>query len=402
MKTHRLYYTDPYLREFDANLIETVSYEGKTALVLDRTAFYPTSGGQPYDVGFFHDVRVLDVVDAEDERVLHIVDRAPSTTALHGVLDWTRRFDHMQQHTGQHVLSAAFDRVLAARTESFHLGVESSTIDLNRELTAAEIARAEDEANRIVWEDREVAVKFVDASGAATLGLRKESKREGTLRLIDVTDFDLSACGGTHVARTGAIGIIVISATERFRGGSRVTFVCGGRALAGYRGLREVVDQSGRALSVGATELAAAIERLQAEGKDLRKQIKDFQGKLASHEADALADAAAPVGSARLVSAALPGWDANGLKTIAARIAERPGHAAVLVGGPSASPIVVARAQDVALDSGALLKALVERHGGKGGGRPELAQGGGITAPSAEVLQSARTLIAQLLKQPLG
>jgi len=402
MKTHRLYYTDPYLREFDANLIETVSYEGKTALVLDRTAFYPTSGGQPYDVGFFHDVRVLDVVDAEDERVLHIVDRAPSTTALHGVLDWTRRFDHMQQHTGQHVLSAAFDRVLAARTESFHLGVESSTIDLNRELTAAEIARAEDEANRIVWEDREVAVKFVDASGAATLGLRKESKREGTLRLIDVTDFDLSACGGTHVARTGAIGIIVISATERFRGGSRVTFVCGGRALAGYRGLREVVDQSGRALSVGATELAAAIERLQAEGKDLRKQIKDFQGKLASHEADALADAAAPVGSARLVSAALPGWDANGLKTIAARIAERPGHAAVLVGGPSASPIVVARAQDVALDSGALLKALVERHGGKGGGRPELAQGGGIIAPSAEVLQSARTLIAQLLKQPLG
>jgi alanyl-tRNA synthetase len=402
MNTHRLYYTDPYLREFDANLIETVAHEGKTALVLDRTAFYPTSGGQPYDVGFFHDVRVLDVVDADDGRVLHIVDRAPSTTALHGVIDWTRRFDHMQQHTGQHVLSAAFDRVLGARTESFHLGVESSTIDLNRELTAAEMARAEDEANRIVWEDREVRIKFVDASEAATLGLRKESKREGTLRLIDVAEFDLSACGGTHVARTGAIGIIALSATERFRGGSRVTFVCGGRALVGYRALREVIDQSGRTLSVGAAELPAAVERQQSENKDLRKQIKDFQGKLASHEADALADAAAAVGSARLVSAALPGWDANGLKTIATRIAERPGHAAVLVGGPSASPIVVARAQDVAFDSGALLRALVERHGGKGGGRPELAQGGGITAPPAEVLQSARTLIAQLLKQPLG
>ncbi|HEX4566645.1 MAG TPA: DHHA1 domain-containing protein [Vicinamibacterales bacterium] len=402
MKTHRLYYTDPYLREFDANLVETVSHEGKTALVLDRTAFYPTSGGQPYDVGFFHDVRVLDVVDADDERVLHIVDRAPSTTTLHGVIDWPRRFDHMQQHTGQHVLSAAFDRVLGARTESFHLGVESSTIDLNRELTAGEIARAEDEANRIVWEDREVGIKFVDASEAATLGLRKDSKREGTLRLIDVADFDLSACGGTHVARTGAIGIIAVSATERFRGGSRITFLCGGRALAGYRALREVVDQSGRSLSVGATELAAAVERLQSESKDLRKQIKDFQGKLASHEADALADAAAAVGSARLVSAVLAGWDANGLKVIAARIAERPGHAAVLVGGLPASPIVVARAQDVAFDSGALLKTLVERHGGKGGGRPELAQGGGIAAPSAEVLQSARTLIAQLLKQPLG
>jgi alanyl-tRNA synthetase len=403
MKTERLYYTDPYLREFDANLVETSSHEGQTALVLDRTAFYPTSGGQPHDVGFFHDVRVLDVVDADDGRVLHVVDRAPSTTALHGVIDWTRRFDHMQQHTGQHVLSAAFDRVLGARTESFHLGVESSTIDLNRELTAAEIARAEDEANRIIWEDREVGIRFVDASEAVTLGLRKESKRDGTLRLIDVADFDLSACGGTHVARTGAIGMVAVAATERFRGGSRVTFLCGGRALAGYRALREVVDQSGRSLSVGATELAAAVERLQLEGKDLRKQIKDFQGQLASHEADALADAAAAVGSARLVSAALPGWDANGLKTIAARIAERPGHAAVLVGGPSAWPIVVARAQDVAFDSGALLKALVERHGGKGGGRPELAQGGGLTAPSAEVLQSARTLIAQLLTQkPLG
>jgi len=402
MKTQRLYYTDPYMREFDANLVETVSHEGKTALVLDRTAFYPTSGGQPYDVGFFHDVRVLDVVDGDDERVLHIVDRAPSATALHGVIDWTRRFDHMQQHTGQHVLSAAFDRVLGARTESFHLGVESSTIDLSRELTAAEIARAEDEANRIVWEDREVWIRFVDASETPSLGLRKESKREGTVRLIDVADFDLSACGGTHVARTGAIGIIAVSATERFRGGSRVTFLCGGRALAGYRALREVVEQSGRTLSVGAPELAAAVERLQSEGKDLRKQIKDFQGKLASQEADALADAADTVGSARLVSAALPGWDASGLKTIAARIAERPGHAAVLVGGPSASPIVVARAHDVAFDSGGLLKTLVERHGGKGGGRPELAQGGGIIAPSAEVLQSARTLIAQLLKQSAG
>ena len=398
MKTDRLYYTDPYLREFDATLLETVSHEGRTALVLDRTAFYPTSGGQPYDVGFFHDVRVVDVVDEDDGRVLHIVDRAPSTTTLHGVIDWTRRFDHMQQHTGQHILSAAFDRALGARTESFHLGVESSTIDLNRELTEAEIARAEDEANRIVWEDREVRIRFVDSAEAASLGLRKESKREGALRLIDVDGFDLSACGGTHVARTGAIGIIAVAGAERFRGGSRVTFLCGGRALAGYRALRGVVDQSGRTLSVGATELAPAIERLQAEGKDLRKQIKDFQARLASQEADALADAAATVDSVRLVVAALPGWDANGLKTIAARIVERPGYAAVLVGGPSPAPIVVARAQDVALDSGALLRTLVERHGGKGGGRPEFAQGGGITEPSGDVLQSARTFIAELLK----
>ncbi len=397
MKTDRLYYTDPYLREFDATLIDTVSHDGKTALVLDRTAFYPTSGGQPYDVGCFRDVRVLDVIDAEDGRVLHIVDRAPSATALHGAIDWTRRFDHMQQHTGQHVLSAAFDRVLGARTESFHLGMEWSTIDLNRELTPKEIARAEDEANKIVWEDRDVRIRFVEAAEATSLGLRKESKREGTLRLIEVDDFDRSACGGTHVSRTGAIGVIVVAATERFRGGSRVTFLCGGRALAGYRALRDVVDQGGRILSVGAAELPAAVERLQTEGKDLRKQLKDFQTKLAAHEGDALADASTAVGTVRLALAALPGWDAAGLKTIASRIIERPGHAAVLVGGPSPAPIVVARAADVPLDSGAVLRTLVERHGGKGGGRPEFAQGGGVTAAPEDVVQSARTLIAELL-----
>jgi alanyl-tRNA synthetase len=397
MKTDRLYYTDPYMREFDAHLVDTVSHDGKTALVLDRTAFYPTSGGQPFDVGFFHDVRVLDVVDSDDGRVLHVVDRQPSTTTLHGVIDWARRFDHMQQHTGQHVVSAAFERVLRARTESFHLGLESSTIDLSRELTAAEIARAEDEANRIVWEDREVRIRFADAAEAASLGLRKESKREGTLRLIDVDGFDLSACGGTHVARTGAIGIIVVAGTERFRGGSRVTFLCGGRALAGYRALRDVVDQSGRTLSVGAAELPAAVERLQTESRDLRKQVKEFQGRVAAQEADTVAEAASVVGTARLAAAVLPGWDTGGLKTIAARIAERPGYAAVLVGGPAPAAIVVARAPDVALDCGAILKTLVERHGGKGGGRPELAQGGGVTAPAADVLESARTLIAALL-----
>ncbi len=398
MKTDRLYYTDPYLREFDATLVDTVSHDGRTALVLDRTAFYPTSGGQPHDTGVFHDVRVLDVVEADDGRVLHVVDRAPSTASLHGTIDWTRRFDHMQQHTGQHVLSAAFDRLLGARTESFHLGVESSTIDLGRELTAAEIARAEDEANRIVWEDRPVSIRFAGPEEAASLRLRKEPKREGTLRLIDVDDFDLSACGGTHVARTGAIGLIAIAGSERFRGGARVTFLCGGRALAGYRALRDAVETSGRVLSVGAAELSQAVERLQTEGKELRKQIKDFQVKLAAQEADTLADTAVGVSGGHLVVAPLPGWDANGLKTIASRIVERPGHVAILLGGPPPAPIVVARASDVVLDAGALLRTLVERHGGKGGGRPELAQGGGITAPAADVVQSARALVAELLR----
>ena len=392
--TDRLYYQDPYLREFDADLVETVSHDRRTALVLDRSAFYPTSGGQPFDVGMFADVRVLEVVEAEDGRILHVVDRAPSVTRLHGAIDWTRRFDHMQQHTGQHVLSAAFARLFDARTESFHMGADYSTIDLAREMSPAHIATAEDEANRVVWEDRPVTIRFAAADDAASLGLRKESKREGTLRLIDIEGFDLSACGGTHVARTGAIGIIAVSATERFRGGSRVTFLCGGRVLSGFRAWRDVVAGSVRALSVLPAELPAAIERLQAEGKELRKQLKELQTEAAAHEADALASAAEQTARGRLVAAVLSGWDAGGLKIIASRIAERSGHVAVLVGAPAPAPVVIARAAGVPLDCAAVLRALVERHGGKGGGRPELAQGGGVTAPAAEVLQSARELVA--------
>ena len=395
--TERLYYLDPYLREFDATLVDTISHDGRTALVLDRTAFYPTSGGQPHDVGFFGDVRVTDVVDADDGRVLHIADRAPSSTTLHGTIEWTRRFDHMQQHTGQHVLSAAFDRLLGARTESFHLGVESSTIDLGRDVSAAEIARAEDEANRVVWEDRPVTIRFAGAEELASLRLRKEPKREGTLRLIDIEDFDLSACGGTHVSRTGAVGVIAVSSAERFRGGSRVTFLCGGRALAGYRLLRDAVGGSVRSLSVIPADLPSAIERLQADLKELRKQVRGFQLKVAAQEADRLAGDAVDVGGRKVVAVSLPEWDAAGLKAIAAGIAEHPSHVAVLVGGPAPPPIVVARGRESGVDSGALLRSLLARHGGKGGGRPELAQGGGLTSSPADVLESARDLIA---KQP--
>jgi alanyl-tRNA synthetase len=391
--TERLYYHDPYLREFDASIVETVVHEGRTGVVLDRTAFYPSSGGQPFDVGTLGGASVVDVVDLEDGRILHVVEAPPAGDRITGCIDWARRFDHMQQHTGQHVLSAAFDRFFRVRTESFHLGADYSTIDLAREVSATEIARAEDEANRVVWEDRPVIVRFADAEEVARLPLRKEPKREGLLRLIEVQEFDLSACGGTHVARTGAIGIIAIASVERLRGGSRLTFLCGQRALAGYRVLRDAVSGSVRALSVLPGELPAAIERVQAESKELRRQLKAFQEQLAGHQAAALAGAATPAGDARIVTARLPGWDATGLKIIASRIVEQPGFVVVLVSEPQPSALVVARSAGLAYDAGALLRQLTSRHGGKGGGRPELAQGGGIMSPAADVLVSARDLL---------
>src|SRR5262245_3331490 len=167
--TDRLYYHDPYMREFDATIVERTTHEGKAAVVLDRTAFYPTSGGQPFDVGTLAGVAVSDVFDAEDGRLLHVIDRAPAEDSVKGTIDWTRRFDHMQQHTGQHVLSAAFDRFLGARTESFHLGADYATIDLARDLSPADVARAEAEANRVVWEDRPVSIRFASAEEAARM-----------------------------------------------------------------------------------------------------------------------------------------------------------------------------------------------------------------------------------------
>ena len=262
--TDRLYYTDPYRRECDATIERVEQREGRTAVVLDRTVFYPTSGGQPFDTGTLGSFHVVDVIDQDDGTIAHVVDAISSVAqdvaldlvaqdvaqdfspahksrsedlrygpahVVRAVINWPRRFDHMQQHTGQHVLSAAFERLFAVRTVSFHLGAGASTIDLAREVSPRDIAAAEAEANRIVWEDRPVTIRFATAEEAARLSLRKQPAREGTLRLIEVEDFDLSACGGTHVARTGAIGIIAIGSCERFKGGQRVEFLCAAAAL---------------------------------------------------------------------------------------------------------------------------------------------------------------------------
>ena len=395
--TERIYYTDPYSTEFDATVVTVAPVPenaARHAVVLDRTAFYPTSGGQPFDTGTLGTARVVEVADEGDGRIVHVVEGEVKPGPVHGKIDWPRRFEHMQQHTGQHVLSAAFDRFLQVRTVSFHLGTASSTIDLAREVTAGEITRAEREANRVVWEDRQVTIRFADAEEAASLPLRKESRREGVLRLVEVEEFDVSACGGTHVARTGAVGIIAVAGSEKFKGGTRLEFLCGGRALAGFHGLGDSMAASVRLLSVLPAELPAAIERQQTDARELRRQVKDLQTRLAGHEAVVLADRAESIGSTRAVVAALDGWDANGLKTIAAAIAATPGYLALLLSAPSPSAIVVARAPDVSLDSAAILRQMTATFGGKGGGRAELAQGGGLLGDVSAMLAVARAAIS--------
>jgi alanyl-tRNA synthetase len=405
----RIYYTDPTVFEFDATVTSVAPDGERTRVRLDRTAFYPTTGGQPFDTGTLGGsaagpnaasiatAKVVDVIDAEDGEVDHVID-GPVTLkpgdTVRGTIDRDRRVDHMQQHTGQHILSAAFDHLFNVRTESFHLGTASSTIDLAREVTPTEIARAEDEANRVVWGDRPVAIRFVSAEEAATLPLRKEPQRGGELRVIDIDGYDLSACGGTHVARTGEIGVIAIRGWERFKGGSRIDFVCGARALRSHRELRDIVNGSIRLLSVLPAELPAAIERAQNESKDLRKQSRDLAQRLAVHEAAAFAARAEAIGPVSGVVEAVDGYDANGLKTLVTTIVAQPGRVAALVSVSTPALVVIARSPDVSVDAAAVLKVVMSRFGGKGGGRPDLAQGGGLTASPQEIVATLRELIA--------
>jgi alanyl-tRNA synthetase len=399
--TNRLYYTDPYLAAFDA-IVDRVETRGDhLSIRLDRTAFYPTSGGQPFDTGVLGALRVVDVADEEDGAIAHLVEpaaiRPEPGQSIRGVIDWPRRFDHMQQHTGQHVLSAAIARLFQVRTVSFHMGTSESTIDLARELSPAELAAAESEANRIVWEDRPVGIRFATAEEAAAMPLRKEPVRGGTLRLIDVESFDLSACGGTHVGRTGAIGIIAIDSWERFKGGQRVTFLCGGRALGRFRGLRDAVTGAGRLLSVLPAELPEAIDRLLVDAKEQKRVVTALQHEVARYRAEELAAGAAEIrlqGSApsappvRYVGRVIEA-DANGLKSLATAIAAKPGYMVALVSATMPALVVVGRSADVGVSAQQVLAHVLARFGGRGGGKSDFAQGGGVVAASANEILDA-------------
>ena len=256
--TERLYYRDCYLREFEAEVL-AAEPDGKAFRVyLDRSAFYPDSGGQSSDHGTIAGIPVLNVID-EEGRVAHVMERPPAGRRVSAQIDWARRFDHMQQHTGQHILSAAFEQIDNYVTASFHLGSATSTIDLDSDrLGRRQLEEAEELANRIIFEDREVHILFKSTAEASQMSLRKPTEREGEVRVIEIPEFDLSACGGTHVSRTGAVGTILVRKFERLKGLTRVEFVCGRRALAAARNDFEVLSDAARLFSGAAENLPDA------------------------------------------------------------------------------------------------------------------------------------------------
>jgi alanyl-tRNA synthetase len=381
--TERLYYTDAYLRQFRATVVGRAD-DGRT-VYLDRSAFYPTSGGQPNDVGRLGGVEVLDVVD-EDERVAHRLAAPLEVAEVEGAIDWARRFDLMQQHTGQHLLSAVLEERFGWPTVSVHFGADASTLDLPVEaVTPAHLAEAERAANAVVWENRPVAVSFEDAATAE--GLRKATDRSGTIRVVTIAELDRSACGGTHVRATGEIGAILLRRTERVKKLTRLEFLCGGRALARARRDMESLGAIAAGFSAAPDDAPALVDRQREALAEAHGARKALQGELATLRARARWDAtAADAGGVRRVQLELERADVDEVRAELQAFAALPKAVAVVTLLEPAMLLVAASA-DSGMDAGARLKAALAGVGGRGGGSPRFAQG---TAPSRDALTSAR------------
>jgi alanyl-tRNA synthetase len=386
--TERLYYTNAYCTCFSARVIERVTWDGRPAVVLDRTAFYPTSGGQPADLGVLGGVAVVDVQARGDNAVIHVLESPlpKDEKEIEGEIDWSRRFDHMQQHTGQHVLSAAFERILDADTVGFHLGTDVSTIDLNVPRLAPEaVTPVEGLVNQVVWENRPVNVRFVDSDELAALPLRRPPAVDGPVRIVEVSDFDVNPCGGTHVARTGEIGLVRIARLDYRGDETRVEFLCGSRALRDYRAKSAVINQLATMLTVGYWELDQAVERLQGEAKQLRTDLRRTREGLLKVEAAELFEAAVPRGAYRVVQQVLQGRDPGELRALAQELTRRFEVSVLLAGVGERTHLCFACSEGVDLDMAALLQEACAQLGGKGGGKPHLAQGSAPTTDSARV-----------------
>jgi alanyl-tRNA synthetase len=380
--TNRLYYTDAYRTTFTANVVDR-SDDG-TRVYLDETAFYPTSGGQPHDLGALSGVPIVDVVD-EGERIAHVLAEplGAATFSVAASINWNRRFDHMQQHTGQHLLSAVFEDMFGYHTVSVHFGPDYSTLDLDSELvTYQQLVAAESRANEIVALAKPVVVTFEDA--AAATGLRKASEREGTLRVVSIDGVDRSACGGTHVRATSEIGAVLVRGTEKIRKATRVEFLCGARAIRRARRDFDSLAKIATSLSASVDEVPSLVgaqaDRLK-EGDNARKKLEK---ELATYRARELYDAAAPDAAGIRTIVVRNAASMDDVKTLAQAAFALP---RVVVVGTVANPasVLVASSEDSGVNAGALLKERLTAAGGRGGGSPRLAQG---SVPGAAALES--------------
>ena len=377
--TYRLYYHDAYLREFDAQVVSCKPAGDRFEILLDRTAFYATSGGQPHDLGSLGSAAVLDVIERDAGAIIHLVDQPLAPGPVCGVIDWPRRFDHMQQHTGQHLLSSVFVEHFRMSTVSFHLGRDISTIDLSaKSLELSQIEEAERRVNALIFDNRPVTIRFGTREELAAAGVRKEVAREGSLRAIEIAGVECQPCGGTHVSRTGEIGLLLLHKCEKQRGNWRVEFLCGGRALAAARRDFATLNEAARLLGAAPADLPAQLRRGLDEKREADRSHLRLLEKLAQYEARELlaaVGAVANAGAAQIVSRVFHDADAAYLRLLATAIAAS-GPAIALLATRAGGHVVFAQTPGLPHDLNALLRAALAERGGRGGGTRDFAQGG--------------------------
>ena len=411
--TQRLYYNDSFLLDFTANVLDVQELrrdgnQSSWAVKLDRTAFYPTSGGQPFDVGTIHtqsksgvalEAAVEDVYEDEQGEVWHRLNKVlPPGAEVRGLIDAERRRDHMQQHTGQHLLSAAFVQLLNAKTVSFHLGEQISTIDLEiQSIRRDDLMRVERLANEVIAENRPITIRYATREQAQSMGVRKLPEREGEIRLIDIQDFDLNACGGTHARSTGQIGGLLLRRSEKVKQGVRVEFVCGLRAVRSARQDFELLSDAAGLYPCAPADLPGNIDKQREELRNVQKREGRILEELAELKAAQLLRDTPDDGSNRkMIVQIAPDRDASFMKLLAQRLTRETQNVVALLGATIPSPSVVfVRSSNLSFDLGTLLRELVTAAGGRGGGGKDFAQGG---IPDATQLQPLLDEAAARLK----
>jgi len=369
--TKRIYFDDPYQVEFESKVIKRIKHNNRTALVLEQTCFYPESGGQPADKGTLNAVEIIDVIENEGI-ILHIVDQEVAETKVKGKIDWNTRFDYMQQHAGQHILSQSFWELMQGRTMSFHLGQDVSTLEIDiQKISDMELEKVEEEANKVVFQDREIKTYFVDEAKIREVPLRKPPKKTGLIRVVEVADYDFSACGGTHPSRTGEIGLIKILKWGRIRNNLSFEFVCGSRALKDYTLKNRILLQAASRFSVGEEEVPDAVEKLFADLKSRKKQTKKVLVKLCELEARDIRQNA----ESGIIKKVFSGRSRDDVRHIALNIIRNSGYI-VLFGLKTdrIANLILARSEDIDFDMRELIPAASQLINGKGGGRPSLVE----------------------------
>jgi len=393
--TVRLYYNDPALLEFEAHIVETGSSNDSHYTVLDRSAFYPTSGGQSHDTGSINDVEIVDVIESDDGEVHHLSTRPVGVPgdSVSGKLDRKRRRRNQQMHTAQHILSQAFIRLFDAATVSVHLGEEYGAVELaNTAISAEQIHDAEQLTNEIIRENLSVDIIFVEGTDIDKLPLRRTPERAGKLRIIKTGEFDYSACGGTHCNSTAEVGLLKIISVEKQRGNLLVKFLSGEQSLADYQRRFEITDKLSQTFTCNVDDLPSKVSGLVSLNKNMRREIAELQKQLMPIRVDQLSTKAKKRGAVPVVSQDVSDLDSSVVNRLATTLAERIAGVAILA---AENRLIVATAEGSNINAGGLIKRLCEHTNLRGGGSERLAQVGGVSAgQSTELASTLEGMIA--------